>query len=546
MITQTLPYKHVLEVLPITVDYSPILHAGELLVSVGVTIAVVAASGSTDGMLAGEPSISGSMVTQTVAFGTEGATYSLTFSVVTSEARALNLYSTLVVLPDFAWTPASEVIDPPVGPTITGDAPDGVLGTPWPGYAYTITAGSSPVKIIYLVGTLPTPFWLNPFGVIPAATPAGHAGLSSFTINCIDQNGLSFHHPDTIDIACAEDFMNYSGDWMFWAPPVDAYDVGPVGYISGNNLTVNTAGGDYLNHLDAWWWSFFVADIGQVYLTTTFNKTFAQVGSGSRTNNGLTVYPSDNRINPLAFNASNLSVAVGGNFTSLAVYSGNDCIKELRPTEGESQSWYHAPMWNNGYDGGGSAFIHGDNFYLGVRRSGAGSYVWNSIYRWSLTDAPNMYGVSPALSDLPISSVVDNIGPIFRFCVSRQGYVYVLNFQMGTFTRYNSDLGSPVSMPLPTDVVTLLGDGYNTNHIHTVGVDEVFNVMMFSYNNVVDNTTGLLVYRLDGTSYKHFPTSMDVSGTDKHKLFFCDLGMYYQMGSTFYFFDISNATCYLP
>ena len=88
-----------------------------------------------------------------------------------------------------------------IGPTISGEAPDGVAGVPYPGFAYTITPGDAPIFDVYISdGELPSeiPFAYPP-GSIAAGTPL-RGGTYDIEITGVDENGLSYVHADSIYI----------------------------------------------------------------------------------------------------------------------------------------------------------------------------------------------------------------------------------------------------------------------------------------------------------------------------------------------------------
>lgn len=85
----------------------------------------------------------------------------------------------------------------PQGPSITGSAPDGEVGQPFPGFAYTVTAGDSPVVSVSVIdGNAPTS--LSNSGVL--APGEADPGVYTFTMRVTDANGLWAEHTDTIII----------------------------------------------------------------------------------------------------------------------------------------------------------------------------------------------------------------------------------------------------------------------------------------------------------------------------------------------------------
>jgi hypothetical protein len=89
--------------------------------------------------------------------------------------------------------------DQPEGPTITGDAPDSQAGAAYT-YTYTVTSGDAPiVRTVIFSGSLPPgASWDEATATItgPLTTP----GSYSFTVQAIDENGLSATVTDTIEV----------------------------------------------------------------------------------------------------------------------------------------------------------------------------------------------------------------------------------------------------------------------------------------------------------------------------------------------------------
>lgn len=100
-------------------------------------------------------------------------------------------------------TSAGEFKTQPKGPKISGDAPDGVVGFPYDGYQYTVTAGDSPVTSVQIVsGELPGGLSLDNSGEIDTGIPT-KGGDFSFLVRVTDSIGLWDQVPDSITIADA-------------------------------------------------------------------------------------------------------------------------------------------------------------------------------------------------------------------------------------------------------------------------------------------------------------------------------------------------------
>lgn len=88
----------------------------------------------------------------------------------------------------------------PVGPTISGDAPDGAIGIAYAGFAYTLTPGDAPIAGVSLIsGSLPPGLSIDTGGVIDSGTPSAMDSYT-FTLRVTDTSGLSSDHDDTIRV----------------------------------------------------------------------------------------------------------------------------------------------------------------------------------------------------------------------------------------------------------------------------------------------------------------------------------------------------------
>lgn len=86
----------------------------------------------------------------------------------------------------------------PVGPTITGDAPDTYVGSTY-SYAYTVTAGDAAVvKVEIVSGVLPDGLTMDNDGVITGSPT--EAGTDSWTVRVTDANGLWDELSDSIRV----------------------------------------------------------------------------------------------------------------------------------------------------------------------------------------------------------------------------------------------------------------------------------------------------------------------------------------------------------
>ena len=109
----------------------------------------------------------------------------------------------------------------PVGPGISGNAPDGISGIAWGPYNYTATGGTGGLTFRVQAGSLPTGFKLTSSGELIQATPAT-VSTSAFTIRVTDANGLYADLADTIAITTSEVLPPQLTDWRYLQ--VDASD----------------------------------------------------------------------------------------------------------------------------------------------------------------------------------------------------------------------------------------------------------------------------------------------------------------------------------
>ncbi|OWB26865.1 hypothetical protein [Xanthomonas oryzae] len=105
-----------------------------------------------------------------------------------------------VVLAELIFDTGQSETVPAVGPKIIGTAPDGVIGTPYPGYTYTVTAGDAPIDTVSVVsGALPPGLTLTEGGVIPPASLTS-LGTFDFVLRVRDTKGLIDDHAGSITV----------------------------------------------------------------------------------------------------------------------------------------------------------------------------------------------------------------------------------------------------------------------------------------------------------------------------------------------------------
>lgn len=105
---------------------------------------------------------------------------------------------------DVGQGPMTEAVpfpEQPVPPTISGAAPDSIAGVAYPGFTYSISAGTYPVASVQIVsGALPAGLSIDNSGHISTATPTT-AGVFSFTLRVTDTAGVWTEYSDSIHIS---------------------------------------------------------------------------------------------------------------------------------------------------------------------------------------------------------------------------------------------------------------------------------------------------------------------------------------------------------
>lgn len=142
----------------------------------------------------------------------------------------------------------------PDGPSISGNAPDGVVGEVYTDYAYTVTPGDAAISSVRnFSGQLPPPATLSSAGVIASFTPTT-PGTYTFQPRVTDANQLWASVSDTIVIGPPQ----YDDNWKYKVEPPgstsdysdpdyddSAWSIGPGGFGSwvppGSSLTIGTS-----------------------------------------------------------------------------------------------------------------------------------------------------------------------------------------------------------------------------------------------------------------------------------------------------------------
>ncbi len=156
----------------------------------------------------------------------------------------------------------------PVGPTVSGAAPDGAIGIPWGPYNYTAADGTPPYSFSLRPGGVLPPgiASLTQSGTISAGTPTT-IGEYPFTVRATDANGLYADLSDQISIVNpvlvagprvsigepSAFVTNNSG--ASWSPIPNAsmtLDAGKAAYSDGVWVLVTSASSRYSSDLVTW------------------------------------------------------------------------------------------------------------------------------------------------------------------------------------------------------------------------------------------------------------------------------------------------------
>ncbi len=174
-----------------------------------------------------------------------------------------------------AETTAIEFGEQPEAPVISGDAPDGILAQPYPGYTYGVTGGTPPYVFTTRPGSniFETGLSMNTSGTIGMDTVT-KAGTFTHIPRVTDANGLWDELTDAIVVGQAV-FASYPVD----APPSDAVMIGGAGGSwSAENYTRTGAGGtNTAGLIDSYDGRLFAIGNGYGYVSLNTGETWAEM-----------------------------------------------------------------------------------------------------------------------------------------------------------------------------------------------------------------------------------------------------------------------------
>lgn len=246
----SLASKLVGEIISVEFDFTEFLPLGETITSSVVTSTVVSGVDTyASRMVLGSTRQSGAIATQWIAAGIAGVIYALQCDAIFSNGDEFSVIRRLAVLPG----QGTSAPFPPGYPTpvvLTGDAPNGFVGSPY-SYSYTISGGFFPYTSALIGGAYPTGMSMPTFtlGTLPT-----QAGTFDFVIEGEDSYGQTDTLPDTVIIygswiagpvsvngalGGSQDYYKITGDISDWSSAPIALPLGRtnlIGISTANNV----------------------------------------------------------------------------------------------------------------------------------------------------------------------------------------------------------------------------------------------------------------------------------------------------------------------
>jgi hypothetical protein len=138
------------------------------------------------------------------------------------------------------------------GPTISGHAPDGIIGQTYAGYTYTVT-GDGPLTVTAVYGALPPGLGIGGSGTIsPGVTTT--QGVFPFTLQVVDGYGRPATHEDSISILYGSPLaVGSTGFFSIYSGATSAYPLAQsltLGVESATSVS-STEGGSYVARASA-------------------------------------------------------------------------------------------------------------------------------------------------------------------------------------------------------------------------------------------------------------------------------------------------------
>lgn len=291
----------------------------------------------------------------------------------------------------------------------------------------------------------------------------------------------------------------------------------------GPNMAVNAAGQPYIVTGYQNGWNSLVG-VGEYYTVTRYDVQFNEISSTNITNQGLPIFPADQRIGVLCINQGSKAIVTGGNFGSLAVFNGGMYQAELRPDSGSPSDWFAgASEQQMEFDQTGYVWMTSSGIYVGVTRTGVSSpTVYNTIFRWAASPS----GLTYSNASIEIEPESVSTGNVFLMNVSRASNVYVFNLIDNTLTKYDSNLANPVDMVVPAEVLGAVEDLYG------IGVDEQLGIVCYAM--LADTEHSVIITDLDGQTITDVFLEDVVNDSRIIRFLITDFGIHVQWGQRFY------------
>lgn len=170
----------------------------------------------------------------------------------------------------------------PIGPSISGAAPDGSIGLAYAGYQYTVIEGDAAiVSVSIFLGSLPPGLTISNTGLISSTEPT-QIGSFTYTVRVTDANGLYAEVIDTVlisvgpmlvlGLAASSTNLISSLDGTQWSPLIDPVGIGSPSKIYGLDdfrFLAVTGGATNSRYSD---------DIGETWSVTTLATQAANFG----------------------------------------------------------------------------------------------------------------------------------------------------------------------------------------------------------------------------------------------------------------------------
>lgn len=323
-----------------------------------------------------------------------------TGGMVVGSTAVIGTYSWEVTVTDFMGNTASlnDGTNIAQAPSVTGDAPDGTVASPYGPFSYGATGGTPPYTFSIVGSGFPAGLSLGADGAIDSGPPTV-AGTNNFTVRATDSNGLYGEKQDEIDIVAvmmatkimaggtSGYYAKIEADWsVSWVSTSDFNGRTQYQLTNGNRIFSYRSPGEIVRTDD--------------YGATTALSSGATVGGGGGPRWG---WVSGNTLLIPGGNLGLVRRSTDGG-ASLASISGTPELGLIGKNENMGR-WIGMWINNDIYysDDDGSSFVFGSTV------SDATYSVESS--RWPLSDGRVAFGGSNAAQSAPkLFTTIDGIG----------------------------------------------------------------------------------------------------------------------------------------